>query len=134
MSLSYTLIYSLTVTILLLIFKSKIAGVFTNDKDVQAMIIACLPVVALKCIPDSFQAMLGIGVIPALGLQKQGFKITVSVAYLVTIPSACLYAFVLNHGIVGLTWGAATGHIVQAGAYAMCILACDWEQVSKDAA
>ena len=78
--------------------------------------------------------MLGIGVIPALGLQKQGFKITVSVAYLVTIPSACLYAFVLNHGIVGLTWGAATGHIVQAGAYAICILACDWEQVSKDAA
>ena len=53
-SVSYTLIYSLSVTILLMIFKSKIAGVFTDDKDVQAMIIACLPVVAFKCIPDSF--------------------------------------------------------------------------------
>ena len=78
--------------------------------------------------------MLGIGVIPALGLQKEGFKITVSVAYLVTVPSACLYAFVFDTGIIGLTWGAGTGHLVQSCAFALCIMACDWDKVSREAA
>ena len=48
---------------------------------------------------------------PALSMQKEGSRVTLFVAYLVTIPAACFYAFGLDHGIVGLLWGAATGNV-----------------------
>ena len=94
------------------------------------MVIKCLPVVAFKYIFDGYQGMLGIGVIPALSMQSTGFKITASIAYGVYIPVGCLFAFGLKAGIVGLVWGACTGHIAQCSAYAFFILRADWYQIS----
>ena len=78
--------------------------------------------------------MLGIGVIPALGMQSVGFKITASVAYGITIPVGCLFAFVFKLGISGLLWGACIGHMTQASLYAYWILKTDWFKISQETA
>ena len=58
---------------------------------------------------------------------------TLSVAYLVTVPAACSYAFLLDKGIQGLLWGAATGNVCQAAGFAYCILSKDWYEISREA-
>ena len=90
--------------------------------------------VAFKYIFDGYQGMLGIGVIPALGMQSVGSKITVSIAYLVTLPMGCLLCFVLELGVIGLTWGSCISHIVQSTAYVIVILQRDWYEISDQAA
>ena len=85
-----------------------------------------MPIVAIKFIPHGYQGLLGLGLVPALSMQKEGSRVTLIVAYLITIPAACLYAFGLDHGIVGLLWGAATGNVCQAAGYTFFILSADW--------
>ena len=70
-----------------------------------------MPIVAIKFIPHGYQGLLGLGLIPALSMQTEGSYVTLIVAYAVTVPVSCLYAFWLGHGIVGLLWGAATGNV-----------------------
>ena len=130
----YNIIFGLGLTFMLLIFKKQVAIIFTDDMEVRALIIQCMPIVAIKFIPQGLEGFLGLGLIPALGMQTEGSYVTISVAYLVTVPVACLYAFVLNHGIVGLLWGAATGNVCQAVGFAAFILSKDWYQISREAA
>ena len=73
--------------------------------------------VSLKFIADGYQGVLGYGVMPALSMQKVAFKVTLIVAYFVTLPSACFLAFMLNYSVVGLVLGAAIGHAAQATLY-----------------
>ena len=54
-------------------------------------------------------------------------------AYLVTVPASCSYAFLLGKGIQGLLWGAATGNVCQALGFAYCILSKDWYEISREA-
>ena len=92
--------------------KEFISAFFTSDQDVKALVMVCIPVVSLKFVSDGYQGVLGYGVLPALGLQAIGFKITLTVAYLVTLPAAYLFAFTLSQSVVGLVYGAAAGHTV----------------------
>ena len=120
--------------IALVAFKAQVAALFTDQDEVKSLVIYCLPVVAFKYIFDGYQGMLGIGVIPALGMQSVGSKITVLIAYLVTIPVGCLLCFVLGLGVVGLTWGSCISHVIQSTAYAIVILRKDWYEISDKAA
>ena len=108
---AYTLVYGFGLTLVLLLFKREISAIFTDDLEVKALIIQCMPIVAIKFIPHGYQGLLGLGLVPALSMQREGSRVTLTVAYLVTIPAACFYAFVLDHGIIGLLWGAATGNV-----------------------
>ena len=92
----------------------------------------CLPILALKFIPDGFQGF-ATGVIRALGKQKEASKITLCVAYLVTIPVACIFTFVFNMGVAGLVCGSACSHILQSILYLRLILKQDWDVISKNA-
>ena len=70
-----------------------------------------MPIVAIKFVAHGYQGLLGLGLIPALGMQKQGSYVTIFSAYLITIPAALYYAFFLDKGIEGLVWGSATGNV-----------------------
>ena len=69
-----------------------------------------------------------------MGLQSTTFKITLTVAYLVTLPLACLFAFTLDYSVKGLVYGAATGHALQAILYYVCLVTQDWEKITEEAA
>ena len=71
--------------------------------------------------------------LPALSMQSTSFKITLTVAYLVTLPIACLFAFTLDYSVKGLVYGAALGHTVQAIVYNICIVRRNWEEIIEEA-
>ena len=71
----------------------------------------CLAILALKYIPDCYQTMAQ-GVLRALGKQKEASKITLCVSYLVTIPTACVFAFVFKLGVAGLLFGLAASNVL----------------------
>ena len=68
MTLLYTLIYCIAIQFVLIPSRELIAGVFTGEQDVKALVIACMPVVVLKFICDGFQCVLACGVLPSLGM------------------------------------------------------------------
>ena len=72
--------------------------------------------------------------LPALSMQSTSFKITLTVAYLVTLPTACLFAFTLDYSVKGLVYGAAAGHTCQAIVYWICIVRRDWDEIIEEAA
>ena len=69
-----------------------------------------------------------------MSMQSTSFKVTLTVAYLVTLPTACLFAFTLGYSVKGLVYGAAAGHGVQALLYWLCLVRQDWEKISEEAA
>ena len=93
---AYTLIYCVAMQLILIPNSEHISAFFTADQDVRTLVIICIPVVSLKFVSDGYQIVFGYGVLSALGLQAIGFKITLTVAYLLTIPAACLFAFTLS--------------------------------------
>ena len=56
---------------------------------------------------------------------------TLGVAYLVTIPAGCLFAFIFNMGVVGLICGSAISHVLLTILFSCLILSEDWDQISQ---
>ena len=54
------------IAIVLIGLREQVASIFTQEQEVLALLVKCIPILALKFIPDSYQA-LGNGVIRALG-------------------------------------------------------------------
>ena len=81
---------------LILAYKREIAALFTQEPQVRALIVKCMPIVAIKFAPHGYQGLLGLGLIPALGMQKQRSYVTIFSAYLITLPAALYYAFILE--------------------------------------
>ena len=65
---AYTLIFCLLVALFLIVFRAEVTALFTNQDEVKQLVIYCMPVVAFKYIFDGYQGLLGLGVIPALGM------------------------------------------------------------------
>ena len=112
--------------------REQISSFFTAEQTVFELLVKCIPILALKFIPDGYQGF-ATGVIRALGKQKEASKITLIVAYLVTLPVACILAFVFKMGVSGLIIGSAVSHVLQTILYSKLILNEDWEQVSQQA-
>ena len=72
---------------------------------------AAMPFVAIKYIFDGYQGVLQ-GSVRALGLQKDAMWICLGVAYLVSIPVGCLFAFTFGLGINGLILGSASSNVL----------------------
>ena len=66
---AYSLLYGFALTLVLLALKEQIATIFTDDIEVKALVYKCMPIVAIKFIPHSYQGVLGLGLIPALSMQ-----------------------------------------------------------------
>ena len=70
------------------------------------------------------------GVIVALGKQKEGGKILLPTAWFIMIPSAYLFAFVLECGVVGLIYGALCTYLLQVVLLGRFIYRQDWDLIS----
>ena len=72
--------------------------------------------------------------LPALSMQSTSSKITLIVAYLVTLPLACIFAFTLKYSVICLVLGIATGHALQSLLYWVAVLRADWDKISEEVA
>ena len=56
------------------------------------------------------------------------------VAYLITLPLACLFSFSLGLSVAGLVYGIAIGHVIQSLMFWIAVTRQDWNKISEDAA
>jgi len=66
-----------------------------------------------------------------LGRQAVGFRINLVSFYVVAIPSAYLFGFLLHWGVEGLYCGLILGASCQAAAYLYYTSSVDWEQEAQ---
>jgi multidrug resistance protein, MATE family len=86
------ILFSVFCHILILIFKSQIAGVFTDHKEIKSIIVATFPVVALS-LWGSFIQNVSAGAIAAMGYQKYGSIICIVSYWVIGIPMMLFFSF-----------------------------------------
>ncbi|XP_024641533.1 protein DETOXIFICATION 16 isoform X2 [Medicago truncatula] len=105
---------------------------YTKDIEVVKQIAIMLPILAVSYFLDSLQSVLG-GIARGSGLQKAGAVVNLGSCYLVGIPAAIIFAFVLHIGVKGLWLGILCAVIAQAFSLMLITLRLDWEKEANKA-
>jgi Na+-driven multidrug efflux pump len=61
-----------------------------------------------------------------MGLQKKASYMTIACIYILGIPSACIFAFVLDWGVLGLEAGFGVACLALAICYISLLRKTDW--------
>ncbi|KAG5532294.1 hypothetical protein RHGRI_026805 [Rhododendron griersonianum] len=99
---------------------------YSNEEEVISYVAKMMPLLALSDFLDGFQCVLS-GAARGCGWQNLCAFINLGAYYVVAIPSAVLFAFVLHIGGMGLWMGIICGLSVQVIALVTVNLFTDWE-------
>ncbi|GMJ10845.1 hypothetical protein like AT5G52450 [Hibiscus trionum] len=105
---------------------------YSNEAEVVGYVAAMLPLVATSNFLDSLQCVLS-GNARGCGWQKTGAYINLGSYYIVGIPCAILFAFVLHVGGKGLWLGIICALAVQVTCLGIVTIRTNWEQEAKKA-
>lgn len=105
---------------------------YSNEEEVIRYVAKMMPLLALSDFLDGFQCVLS-GAARGCGWQKLCAFINLGAYYVVAIPSAVLFAFVLHIGGMGLWTGIICGLSVQSIALVTVNLYTDWELEARKA-
>ncbi|KAG4999322.1 hypothetical protein JHK87_020394 [Glycine soja] len=103
---------------------------YSNEAEVVQYVAIMLPILATSIFLDALQCVLS-GTARGCGWQKKGAFINLGSYYLVGIPSAILFAFVLHIGGKGLWLGIICALVVQVSCLLIITIRTDWEQEAK---
>ncbi|CAO3613854.1 unnamed protein product [Cunninghamella blakesleeana] len=103
-SLGFGIILSIMNSTVILLFKDKVAYLFTTETDVGQLVAAVLPLCALFQFQDSL-ANCSAGVIRALGRQHISAKINFFAYFIVSLPLGYYLTFIRHWGLYGLWTG-----------------------------
>ncbi|KAF8983199.1 hypothetical protein BGZ46_010661 [Entomortierella lignicola] len=103
-SIALAILFGLTNSTMLIIFKKNWGRLFSEDAEVVSTVAMVLPLVALFQVSDGI-AGVGGGVLRGVGLQHLGAYLNVIAYYLIAFPVGYVMAFKLEWGLKGL-WGA----------------------------
>lgn len=127
-SLLLSFVCSSTNMLIILIFKKKIAAMFSREQDVKDLVIFTLPILAFMQLFDAFNASTA-GCLRGQGRQKIGGYINMFAFYAVGVPMAYFLTFTKKMGIgglwIGITMALITMSICQGGA----VFNCNWEDI-----
>jgi len=105
---------------------------YSNEEEVIRYVAKMMPLLALSDFLDGFQCVLS-GAARGCGWQNLCAFINLGAYYVVAIPSAVLFAFVLHIGGMGLWTGIICGLSVQSIALVTVNLCTDWELEARKA-
>lgn len=105
---------------------------YSNEDEVVSYVAKMMLLLALSDFLDGFQCALS-GAARGCGWQKICTFINLGAYYLVALPSAVLFSFVLHIGGMGLWTGIICGLTVQAIALVALNLCTDWEKEARKA-
>lgn len=115
--------------LMLFIFKKQIAGLFTKDEEVAAMIIHLFnPLVSILQIFDGI-ATVASGILRAQGAQKIGGLINFFCYYAIAIPVALVLSKAANLKLIGLWIGIGIGMLLIGVLETTVILTSDWNAI-----
>ncbi|TKY44768.1 MATE efflux family protein DTX1 [Spatholobus suberectus] len=105
---------------------------YSNEVEVVKYVATMFPILAASNFLDGLQCVLS-GTARGCGWQKIGAFVNLGSYYLVGIPSAIVFAFVLHIGGKGLWLGIICALIVQVCSLMIITIRTDWEQEAKKA-
>ncbi|QCD85415.1 multidrug resistance protein [Vigna unguiculata] len=105
---------------------------YSNEVEVVQYVAIMLPILALSIFLDALQCVLS-GTARGCGWQKKGAFINLGSYYLVGIPSAIFFSFVMHIGGKGLWLGIICALVVQVSCLFVITTRTDWDQEAKKA-
>ncbi|KAJ1437823.1 Multi antimicrobial extrusion protein [Sesbania bispinosa] len=105
---------------------------YSNEVEVINYVAIMLPILATSIFLDALQCVLS-GAARGCGWQKIGAFINLGSYYLVGIPSAIFFAFVMHIGGKGLWLGIICALVVQVSCLLIITIRTDWEKEAKKA-
>ncbi|RHN52702.1 putative multi antimicrobial extrusion protein [Medicago truncatula] len=103
---------------------------YSNEEEVVNYVATMMPILAVSHLLDGMQAVLS-GTARGCGWQKIGAFVNLGSYYLIGIPAAVVFAFVLHIGGKGLWLGIICALIVQALCLMIITIRTDWEKEVK---
>ncbi|XP_038981408.1 protein DETOXIFICATION 16-like isoform X2 [Phoenix dactylifera] len=105
---------------------------YSNEEEVAKYISIMMPILAASDFMDGIQCTLS-GAARGCGMQKICSLVNLGAYYVVGIPSAILFAFVLHVGGQGLWMGIICALIVQVSILVVMMLCINWNQEARKA-
>ncbi|OMO51516.1 Multi antimicrobial extrusion protein [Corchorus olitorius] len=112
---------------ILMLIRNVWGYAFSNEVEVIKYVAAMMPILALSNFLDGLQCVLS-GTARGCGWQKIGAYVNLGSYYLVGIPCAVLFAFVLNAGGRGLWLGIICALVVQVTSLSIITIRTNWQQ------
>ncbi|KAH7857071.1 hypothetical protein Vadar_008755 [Vaccinium darrowii] len=116
----------------LILIRNIWGNAYSNEVQVVRYVAAMMPILAISNFMDGLQSVLS-GSVRGCGWQKIGAFVNLGSYYLVGIPCAVLFAFVLHIGGMGLWLGIICALFVQVLSLLTLTLRNNWEQEAKKA-
>ncbi|KAK7269830.1 hypothetical protein RIF29_22588 [Crotalaria pallida] len=128
----FAILEGTTIGLVTILVRNVWGKLYSNEDEVIKYVAKMMPLLALSDFLDGFQCVLS-GAARGCGWQNLCAFINLGAYYVVGIPSAILFAFVLHIGGVGLWMGIICGLSVQGIALVTVNLCTDWDKEARKA-
>lgn len=108
--------------------RTKIAGIYTQDKNVIQIASGVLALAGTNQIFDCLN-IVSAGVLRGQGRQKIGSVLSLVSYYCVALPLASIFAFIFAFEVYGLWYGLISGVAVLAMGEVFCVARSNWERI-----
>ncbi|CAL0322255.1 unnamed protein product [Lupinus luteus] len=130
--LGMTLILAVSVGTTMILIRNIWGYAYSNEEEVVKYVAIMMPILAISSFLEAVQTVLS-GVARGCGWQKIGAYVNLGSYYLVGIPAAVVFAFVLHIGGKGLWLGIVCAVLVQSISLSIITIRTNWEQEAKKA-
>ncbi|KAG4208493.1 Protein TRANSPARENT TESTA 12 -like protein [Gossypium arboreum] len=113
------------VSLILIIFRDDYPHLFSNDSQVQEMVIDLTPLLAICIIINNIQPVLS-GMAVGAGWQTAVAYVNIACYYIFGVPLGLTLGFALNLGVKGIWCGMLTGTVVQTCVLVGMIYRTNW--------
>ncbi|XP_016903202.2 protein DETOXIFICATION 16-like isoform X2 [Cucumis melo] len=126
------LIEGIALGVLLISLRNKWGFVYTNEPQVVRYLSSIMPILAISNFMDAIQGVLS-GTARGCGWQKIGAWVNLGAYYLVGLPCAITFTFVLHFGGKGLWMGITCGSCLQSILLLLITFTTNWEEQATKA-
>lgn len=117
---------------IILIGNTRLAHMFTNDKEVIGLCKNVMPILAFNQLYDAFTTF-SAAMLRGQGRQRIGSILNIVAYYIIALPlSAWLTFGRLQLGLPGLWYGCGAGILLLAFALGYCIWSSDWDDIVEE--
>ncbi|KAK4263132.1 hypothetical protein QN277_028596 [Acacia crassicarpa] len=120
-------VMGLVMSLVLVIFRKQYPALFSNDAEVQALVVKLTPMLALCIIINNVQPVLS-GVAVGAGWQAAVAYVNIACYYVFGVPLGLVLGYALNFGVMGIWSGMLSGTILQTIVLSIMVYKTNWNK------
>ncbi|KAF3517311.1 hypothetical protein DY000_02061732 [Brassica cretica] len=128
-----TVLISLFLCVVVLVFRVGLSKAFTSDKEVIVAVSDLFPLLAVSIFFNGIQPILS-GVAIGSGWQAVVAYVNLVTYYVIGLPIGCVLGFKTSLGVAGIWWGMIAGVILQTITLIVLTLRTNWTSEVENAA